>query len=924
MNFKLLHRVSAFIVFLISTVILLMTVAPTLSFWDCGEFITAAVTMAVPHPPGAPFFQLVGRAFSLIPFGDIGWRVNLQAVFSASISVLFVHLVIMRMLRLWHGDPTTVAKSLVMILSAATGALVMAFSDTFWFSAVESEVYAIGMFFITVVVWMGLEWYAKAGMFNTERTLLMIAYILGLSIGIHLLSILIVFFVFFLIYVRGREVREITPVSILLFVLAMAGGFAVIYPGVVKYIPKLLTTTEGTYFVILLAAGMVALIALKKFSPTVRLVMLSILLVVLGYTTFSIVPIRANQQPALNENAPTDMKTLYSYLNREQYGDYPLIKGPSFDNAIQNINPNQSKFFPRRWNPEAMEAYKKYSSDFDFFVSYQMAHLYIRYFLWNFSGRAGDMQDAPAVLFSTPEGDWSDGTGWPNKFYGIPLILGLIGMFYNFRKDWRTGAAMMAFFIIMGAALVVYFNMHEPQVRERDYFWVGSFAAFSIWVGIGVYGLWDLLKSKLGGNETVGVALAGVLFIAGPGVMLNTAFHTHDRHLNYVAFDYAYNLLQSCDQDAILFTGGDNDTFPVWYMQYVGGVRRDVRIVNLSLVNTEWYAKQLKNEMPYGAKKVELTFSDMEIQEMRPVQWETQTLSIPLDKAYFGGSTLMDVPEIKTVGIPDTFHWSITAPWQDGRGTKGLRNQDIYILDIVRKNINTRPIYFALSTAPSDRLNLDPYMMVEGLAARVTPFKFQNHSYRYYPAMNIPVTLRHLTTPRETPDSNRAYGFMFRELNNPDVNLDEPSRKMVYSFRLLYMELAKAIFQEQNDKKTADDVLDRMEKTMPQALHEMTNDVKIQLALSYYVLRDAEKTKTLANELEAVLMPDADKFIRGESDNRQSLSILLDLYEVSQQYSKGVDIMKKYAQLHPEDPSVNVQIQSWEARARMPKDTASK
>lgn len=921
MKFPVLHRIAAFFVFAFSSVVFLMTVAPTLSFWDCGEFITAAVTMGVPHPPGAPMFQLIGRMFSFLPFGDLGFRVNLMSTFSSSFTVLFVYLVSMRLMRLWHGDPQTTGKALLMILSASIGALILSFSDTFWFNASEAEVYGIGMFFISVTVWIALEWYAHAGVFDSERSLLLIAYIMGLSIGVHLLSLLALFFVFFVIYFRDRDRVDMNVKSILAFVGLMGAGFFVVYPGIVKYLPKLLSSTGGLLFVIVLIAAMIAVVSAKKWNPHLRMGLLGALLVALGYSTYAIVPIRANDSPALNENAPTNLAILYSYLNREQYGDYPLLRGSTYDNSLQNINFATKKFLPRRWNPESVDAYKNYSSDFEYMMSFQFGKIYMRYFLWNFVGRAGDLQDAP-VVFMGDAGDWSESPGYPNRYYAIPLLLGLIGMFYHFRKDWKTATSTTVLFLMTGVGLVIYFNMAEPQVRERDYFFVGSFYVFAIWAGLAAFGIWDMLRSKVSVPEVGGLLLAGALLVVGPGNMLKQNYQTHDRHHNYVAYDYAYNLLQSCDQDAILFTGGDNDTFPVWYLQYVAGIRRDVRVVNLSLVNTNWYALQLKNERPYGAKAVSLSFSDEQLNRMEPLAWETTTVEIPINPATISRAWMEDMPAAKGLALPTSFAWTVSPQWRDARGTNGLRNQDQMILDIVRNNINSRPIYFALSTAPSDRLGLDPHLVVEGLCARVTPFNFPTQSYRYYPAMNVPVTIKHLTNLAAEADSNRAFGFMFRELNNPDINLDEASSKMIYSFRLLYMELAKAVYQESGDKATADRVLQKMEEVMPEALHEMNGEIRTQLALTYFVTKNNEKAVAMTAEVEKFMMPDVEKFIMGDQSNRNAMSILLNLYYQTGQFDKGIALLRKYQQRN-NDPSVEAEISTWQAQqtVRMPKDS---
>jgi hypothetical protein len=918
MNFNIWHRVSAAVVFLISTVVFLMTVAPTISFWDAGEFITSAVTMGVPHPPGAPFFQLVGRVLSLIPFSDdLGFRVNLMSTFSSSLTVLFVYLVSMRFLRQWKGDPKTPMAALTMIISSSVGALILSFSDTFWFNASEAEVYGIGMFFISVVVWIAVEWYYHIGVFDSERSLLLIAYLMGLSIGVHLLSLLALFFVFFLVYFRDRRREDINVKTLSLAFLLMVVGFGVVYPGIVKYIPEFLSSDVGRWVMVLLIGGMITVVAMKKLHPHLRMISLAVLLVALGYSTYTLVIIRANQAPALNENAPATLEGLYSYLNRDQYGTYPLLKGPNYDDRTRSINTQKDVLLPRRWSHEHVPAYSKYSSDFEYFFQFQFGHIYMRYFLWNFVGRAGDIQEAPVTFLGDAEG-WSESPGYPNRYYAIPLILGLLGIWYHFRKDYKTGTATAVLFFIMGLGLVLYFNMAEPQVRERDYFFIGSFYVFALWAGIGVYGLIDTIMNKTGKNEAVGLALAAVLFIAAPVNMLAENYRTHDRHYNYVAFDYAYNLLQSCEQDGILFTGGDNDTFPVWYLQYAAGIRRDVRVVNLSLLNTDWYSKQLKNEQPYGAKTVTMSYSDTELASLRPVQWETRSISVPIDPSSFALSSLKDVPQVQQSmagQMPTSLNFTVPPSYTDPAGTKGIRIQDILIIDILTNNFNNRPIHFALSTAPSDRVGLENHLIVEGLTYRVSPVPYNSRGGRYYQSMNIEATKKHLLDIRQEPDSNRAYGFMFRELDNPKINLDEASTKMIFSFRALYMGLAQIVAQENGDVNAASAILEMMEKVMPSAYHSFDKSLRTDLANFYLMVGDTTRYIEIAKDMEEYFVSQLDTDDPGNNPTgRNAYIFLLSFYEASGRYQDAINLLERLKGMYPNDPSIAEQIQSLQRR----------
>jgi hypothetical protein len=338
-------------------------------------------------------------------------------------------------------------------------------------------------------------------------------------------------------------------------------------------------------------------------------------------------------------------------------------------------------------------------------------------------------------------------------------------------------------------------------------------------------------------------------------------------------------------------------------------------------VNTNWYAKQMKNERPFGAKPVALSYSDEELDAMKPVQWDRQEITIPVDPATFPMSTLKEVPLVQaTQEFPTSMKLVVNATYTDPDGRKGLRQQDFLILDILQNNISKRPIYFALSTAPSDRVGLEEYLLVEGLASRVTPYRFPQRGDRYYPAINIPITKRHLTSTRTTPDSNRAYGFMFRELSNPKINLDEASTKMIMSFRYLYMGLAQVIYQDLNDAKQAGEIVDAMNRVMPPAYHEMDIVMKTDLSTMYFIMKDATRFKAIAGELESYYLAELDKDITGRSSSRSPYSVLLNVYEMTGQYQKGVDLMKRYAAQFPDDQSVKSQIESWQRMARGEKE----
>jgi hypothetical protein len=415
------------------------------------------------------------------------------------------------------------------------------------------------------------------------------------------------------------------------YIPLIIGGIALFatYPGVVKFLPALMTSIAGNdvvfqiilFTLVFAGLGYAVNYTIKNNKPTLHLVFMSAIFILLGFTTFATVIIRANQDPPMNENEPKTFTEVESYLNREQYGDFPTFK--------------------RRFatEPHQMGVYSNYSTDLDFFYTYQMNHMMTRYLLWNYVGREGWTQDEGANV--APFNDIGNIFGRvfavnfdgsvEHSLFGIPFLIGLLGIYFHFRKDWKMASVFMIMFILMGYLTAFYQNQQQPQPRERDYFYVGAFFVYSIWIAFGVRGLVDLAQEKIKSVSVKNAAVAGILlifFILIPVRMLQANYFTHNRSNNWVPWDYSYNLLQSCEPNAVLFTNGDNDTFPLWYLQDVEEVRRDVKIVNLSLLNTPWYIRQLKFNDPYGVGTVNIRLNETQITQLRPVQWEPRNVSI--------------------------------------------------------------------------------------------------------------------------------------------------------------------------------------------------------------------------------------------------------------------------------------------------------
>ena len=531
---------------------------------------------------------------------------------------------------------------------------------------------------------------------------------MGLSIGIHQLSVLGFFAIALLIYFRYYEFEWGSFVK---FGVITVLSFFIIYPGIII---DLVPALDGNFklgpiqvihsSVVQLGAIAVIVAAIYgtyRAEKAKRWILSTALMaghsVVLGFSTYTIIYVRANAHPPINEDNPSSLDNFTAYLNREQYGE--------------------QKMFPRMWRPEPeyTQHYKDYSSDWDYFWSYQLNQMYLRYLGFNFIGRAGDIQNAPAAFAQSSSSlkSWFDGkSGYPTRYFGIPFLLALFGIWYHIKRDWKFGLVFLALFAVLGIALVVFFNMQNPQPRERDYFFVGSFFVFAMWIGVGASGIMDLImdalksKHKLWSkykNVFVG-GTAAVLFVVSPLEMFSQNLESHDRNGNLAPLDLSYDLLQSCEKNAILFTGGDNDTFPLWTLQEAFGIRTDVRIVCLSLANTDWYLLQLKNETPHGAMKVPISIPDEQIRNISPVQWRTRTFELPVSKEAYHQFGITDT----SVTNKGRIEYTIKPTIQAG-DIQAIRVQDIIINNIIEANAWQRPIYFALTVSPNDCIGIQNY-----------------------------------------------------------------------------------------------------------------------------------------------------------------------------------------------------------------------
>lgn len=880
MEHKILNRYVAFVVFLITMATYINTMPPTVVFWDVPEHAAASFGVQVQHPPGSPLLVLVMRVASMIPIAhDIAVRMILVNAIVSALNVVLLYLIIIRLVLTWRKFPETVSEKIFLYGPAAIGALALTFSTTFWFNSIELETRNMSLFFTAMIIWLVLIWHERADEEGSDRYLLLIAYLVGLTSGVHIHGLLGFFVAIMVVYFRSykKTLKEFFfSTDILKFGIVGSLIFCTAYPGVIKWLPSML---DGNVFgypsqiwayvavgIVLTAVYLIYYYSTKN-KRVPFLACFSFVLIVLGFTTYTTVYIRANAHTPMNENNPSDMTRMVTYLEREQYGETPL--------------------FNRRFSqePDKTQNFKKYSSDLDYFWEYQIKHMYLRYLGWNFIGKDGDSQDN-GILFS--------------QLYGIPLLIGLFGLYYHWRRDSKSAFVVTAFFLLTGLFLAFYFNMQEPQPRERDYFFVYSFFGFCIWIGMGVMELLDFVKNEITGKraELIGYAVLAVAFLTIPGNMWRTNHHVMSRNGHYLAWDHSYNLLQSVEKDAILITNGDNDTFPLWYLQDVEGIRRDVRVVCLSLLNTDWYIKQLKNEQPYGAKKVPISLSDNQIEGIQPVPYEPRMmeLTVPLnvrDSWENGGGDSAGQKIIDTVRfiMPNTLQFG---------NVKGLRVQDILVYDIIRTSNWQRPVYFAITVQDDSKIGLQDYLEVRGLAMKVVPRKTQN------PWLNINEDSMHkeLFTDVQTPSKDLAFGFRWRALQDSTVHFDENQRGLLRNYRQAFFGFAVYVINVKNNAKEAATILDRMEQVMPHKVIPLDLELKSRLASIYKLADDRQPYREFSQEIVDELAPQVAKGFTEALASQNAYIILLESYEAIGKYDRALSLLQDIQKAYAKTPGI--------------------
>jgi len=697
-KYKRLNLVTGWITFLVAAIVYLMTIEPTASFWDCGEFIATAFKQEVGHPPGAPFFMILGRFFTLFAGSDlskVAVTMNILSALASAFTILFLFWSITHLAKkiIVKGEEITTANLITIMGAGVVGALAYTFSDTFWFSAVEAEVYATSSLFTAVVFWAMLKWENIADEKHSNRWIILIAYLMGMSIGIHLLNLLAIPALVMIYYFRKYKTTPKGVIaSLIISVVILLAVLYIIIPGVPWLASKFellfvnsfkLPFNSGVLFSFALILALLIwgiYRTYNKGSVLWNTVVTAVFVLVIGYSSYAVIVIRSMANTPLDESNPETVFELKSYLNREQYGDRPLVYGAYFnarperqkdgktkyyageDNYFKILADNgyiyNSKFegfFPRMWSNQARHAneyiywgklnesrlydYRRDSNgnpvsgpmgqvSFDhnrpidkpsftqnlrFLFRYQVGYMYLRYFMWNFAGRQNDIQGSGELT----KGNWICGIPFiddarlgpqedlpqiykdnkaHNKYYLLPLLLGLAGLIFQYRKKQKDFWLVGLLFILTGLAIVIYLNQYPLQPRERDYAYAGSFYAFAIWIGLGVAALSEwLMKKRSSVLIPAVVSVLSLIFV--PVLMAGENWDDHSRAHRYTARTFAYNFLNSCKPNAIIFTNGDNDTFPLWYLQEVEHFRTDVRVVNLSYLTADWYIEQMKQKM---------------------------------------------------------------------------------------------------------------------------------------------------------------------------------------------------------------------------------------------------------------------------------------------------------------------------------------
>ncbi len=924
MNFRsytFVNNLLGWLLFFAATTVFMLTLEPTASFWDCSERIACAFKLQVMHPPGAPLYQMLGRMFSLLAMGDlsrVAFWINAMSAVAGGLTVMFLFWTISmlghRVLK--AAADAGSARTWGVWGAGIVGGLTLTFSDSFWFTAVEAEVYVTSLFMTAFVFWSILKWEATEHEPDSLKWLVLIAFVIGLSIGVHMLNLLAIPAIVFVYYFKKFETTRKGIIITGIVAIAVLGFIQNVFiPGVLTvdwWFERFFVNALGMpfhsgtlfYFLLLISAIVFGLYYTHKKNKVIfNTIILAFTFILIGYTSFLMLVIRSNAHVPINENAPKNALALKAYLGREQYGSWPLLYGPYYNAPVEAVeetrpiwrkddakgryvivnhamdysyNPEFMTIFPRMWSNRSNSHIRTYESwgkvqgrpvrvqgrdgnveivnkptfaeNLRFFFSYQLGHMYMRYLMWNFSGRQNDIQghgephrgnwisgiQPVDQLFHGPQNQLPESiTGNPghSRYYLLPFILGIAGFVFQYRRNPKDALVVGLLFVMTGIAIIIYLNQ-TWQPRERDYSYIGSFYAFSIWVGMGVLALSDLLQRKLNGKLSA-IAATVLCLALVPAVMAKENWNNHDRSGRYVTRDVAINYLESCAPNAIIFTLGDNDTFPLWYAQEVEGVRTDIKVVNLSLLNADWYIDGMMRRKTYDADPLPFTLEPLQYRDgtrdvlyvMEDPRLADQYVNLrsvisfianDQNKRNFGQFTdnyfptrrfRLPVDSAKVVDngtvAPEDAHLIVDfVEWEFP--SRAVTKSNILMLDFLATNNWERPVYFAITTGPEAFIGLEEYFQLDGLAYRLVPIRTPMDERSEPGRVNTRILYDHLMNK-----------FMWGNMNDPSVYLQEDHVRLSTGFRNTFRRLAEALVAE-GDNQRAIEVLDRAMEVMPQ------------------------------------------------------------------------------------------------------------
>ena len=975
------NNLIGWLVFFTALVVYTLTLEPTVSFWDCGEYIATAAKLEVGHPPGAPLFQMIGAFFAMFALGveNVAYMINFMSGLASAFTILFLFWTITHLTRKVAMKKTelTPEKSWLVLGCGVVGALAYTFSDSFWFSAVEGEVYAMSSLLTALLFWLALKWENDFDHPYAHRWLLLISFVIGLSFGIHILSLLVIPAIVFVYFYKQNKTVDTKKFIIanLVAVAILVVVFKIVFPYTLRFFSVLelffvnqigLPFNSGSIIAgVLLIVGFVFALRYTREKNLILLNtgVLCLLFMMIGFSSWLMLPIRSNVETNINENSPKSARELLAYYNREQYGDAnifydtyysiqydrkqnprkPFIDGvPKYEqdkksgeyiivndykNAQVNYDDKHKGFIPRMTRPEAWKNYKSiagipikskrrptFIENIRFMIEYQFGYMYLRYFMWNFVGRQNDKQGNLDI----ENGNWLSGikfidelflgkgsqTNLPpviannkgrNTYYFLPLLLGFLGVFFHFKNDARSAYVLLLLFLFTGLAIIFYTNPKPFEPRERDYAVVGSFYVFAIWIGLGVWAVYEKLKDRIKNHKKLlplGTFL--VCLFAVPFLMGFENWDDHDRSGRYTAHFNAQAYLDSCDKNALMFTIGDNDTFPLWYLQEIEGYRTDIKLVNSSLLATDWYIDQMKRRTykaapipsqlthkQYRTGSLDVAYFIKQTEQRWDIKKFMRWIASDNKRTYFQTSSghfekyyptnklrlQIDKKAVLESGLVKPKDSALIVPYIDFDIEDGaLGKHRILMLDILANNNWKHPIYFTGgSAADEEYIWLKDYLQLEGMAYKFVPIKTPETAMLDMGRIDTEIMYDRI----KKWEWNRE---------KPIKYLDPESRKNSISYRNNMMRLAEKLIEEKKFKK-AIEILDLSLEKMPIRNYDYYS-VSLDYPSLYYRANATKKARAVISEMANIFTEHLQYYATYENKDLifNSLEICLNLY----------------------------------------------